>query len=107
MGIDLQPLPKNNGESWDGEEVKKPENKKPQPAPIVQPQPKPQPPAPNPEPAKVQVNVMPKPSNNDDDLVADEINKMNDEAREKGRKNKQSNDGIYEGGEEEENKAPL
>lgn len=34
----------------------------------------------------------------------DEINKMNDAAREKGRKNKTANDGIYEGGEEEEQK---
>jgi len=29
---------------------------------------------------------------------------MNDAAREKGRKNKTANDGIYEGGEEEEQK---
>lgn len=50
---------------------------------------------------------MPKPSPNDEDLVDDEINKMNDAAREKGRKNKTANDGIYEGGEEEENKAPV
>jgi hypothetical protein len=40
-------------------------------------------------------------------LVNEEINKMNDAARDKGRKNKQANDGIYEGGEEEEIKAPI
>jgi hypothetical protein len=50
---------------------------------------------------------MPKPSPNDEDLVDDEINKMNDAARDKGRKNKTANDGIYEGGEEEEIKAPI
>ena len=32
---------------------------------------------------------------------------MNDAARDKGRKNKQANDGIYEGGEQEENKGPA
>jgi hypothetical protein len=45
----------------------------------------------------VQVQV----NNSEEDLINDEINKMNDAVREKGRKNKQANDGIYEGGEPE------
>ena len=40
-------------------------------------------------------------------MVNDEINKMNDAARDKGRKNKQANDGIYEGGEPEANGNPT
>ncbi len=41
------------------------------------------------------------PKNKDEEIVDEEIDKMNDAARDKGRKNKQANDGIYEGGEEE------
>jgi hypothetical protein len=70
----------------------------PQPAPTnVQPKPAPQPQPKAPEPAKVQVQV----NNSEDELINEEMNRINDAVREKGRKNKTANDGIYEGGEPE------